>query len=259
MTAISPISIHVHKIGKYTHQTLACDKLILTIGRKEALRIFDFPHHNRHWAGASGSRVLRTDRVVKFPFPSIDLPLALLAYHSDTIALIFHECLLRKALVQMLVNLRTLYILRAHGTLGSTVVLLPFDILFSSTSTTNSSSSGIVLTRPDAPHHLPRVDATGEFAHRVRQPVTAAPTRGWSRGVRGRVDDLPPSRRVVLEPRPRIHDYCARPALGCNAAAAAAAAAGSPWEAEACSTETKDVSIGIAAAGTLRRRRGWER
>ena len=87
--------------------------------------------------------------------------------------------------------------------------------------------------------------------------MTTAPTRGWSRGTRGRVDDLPPSRRVVLEPRPRIHDYCARPALGCNAAAAAAA--GSPWEAEACSTETKDVSIGIAAAGTLRRRRGWER
>ena len=85
--------------------------------------------------------------------------------------------------------------------------------------------------------------------------MTAAPTRGWSRGTRGRVDDLPPSRRVVLEPRPRVHDNCARPALGGNTAAAADSA----WEAEACSTETKDVSTGTAAAGTMRRRRGWER
>ena len=184
---------------------------------------------------------------MKFPFPSIDLPLALFAYHSDTITLIFNESLLREALVQMLVNLRTLYILRAHGTLGSAVFLLSFDIPSSS-----SSPTGIVLTRPDAPHHLPRVDASGEVAHRARQAVAAAPTRGWGRVIRGRIADLPPSRRVVLKPRPRVHDNRAGPALGGNAAAAFG-----PWEAEACSTETEDIPTAIAAARTIRRRRGW--
>ena len=153
-------------------------------------------------------RFLRTDRVVKFPLPSIDLPFALLAYHSDTIALIFNEGLLRKALVQMLVDMCILNASRTHGTLGSVAIIRPID----------TPSSGIVLTCPDAPHHLPRVNARGEFASLSRQAVTAASARGRRRGVRA--DDLPPARRVVLDPGPRVHDDCTRPALGDIATAA---------------------------------------
>ena len=144
----------------------------------------------------------------------------------------------------MLVNQRTLNLSRAHGTLGSAIVLPPFEI---------PCSSGIILTRPDVPHHLPRINTSGGFTRRARQAITAANTRGWSRGGRCRVGDLPPSRRVVLDPRPRIYDNCARPALGGDTAF-------SPREAEAGSTKTKDVPIGIVTAGVASRRGwGWER
>ena len=187
-------------------------------------------------------RFLRTDRVVKFPLPSIDLPFALLAYHSDTIALIFHEGLLRKALVQMLVDMCILNASRTHGTLGSVAIIRPID----------TPSSGIVLTCPDAPHHLPRVNARGEFASLSRQAVTAASARGRRRGVRA--DDLPPARRVVLDPGPRVHDDCTRPALG-----GIATAAGGSGEAVAGPAETEHISTGNTSTGSVRRGGGWNR
>ena len=177
------------------------------------------------------------------PFPDIDLPLTLLAYHRNItgLALILHERLLREAIVQMLVNKCTLYLGRADRTDGSIVVIaLPHFVFLAAT----------VLTSPDVPHHLPRIDATGDFSRRTRQTLTAASTRTrrWSRGFR-RVYYLPSSGRVVLNSRPRAHDNCTRLALGGHAA-------DRPREPEACSTEAKDIST---ATGSSRVRCGRAR